>query len=419
MLNPNFHKSVNNLKKMLFLIILTTPSFTYAESHDAEITRLQQQIDELKSLIAEENDKSMISHETLPKEKLKVISSAQNVKTQVKLYGFIRGDASYQFSGGNGIFNRINKVDLNGHNENKNRFDSTVTATRLGLDFQSHVLEDVLSGKLEVDFRGGENSDSMKIRHAYISYNNWLIGQTTSTFLDTNYNPDMIDFGSPLGIGTKRTPMVRYSDKFNHNTQYSIGLEQGQANNKLPVLTSKVKHYFSNGKASVSVRGLVQEIKDRKIDSQSELSWGLGVGGNYKITNHLEFKGDYSHVKGDSTFMLYSNSGYDVNEKNKDLNLNEFDAFAMGITYKFSSQLQSTLAYGAMFADNKNAFAKQAKLEKDDNQNKSLQQGWVNLIYSPITPLSFGIEYIYGERETFMQEKGRDSRINTMVKYSF
>lgn len=40
-------------------------------------------------------------------------------------------------------------------------------------------------------------------------------------------------------------------------------------------------------------------------------------------------------------------------------------------------------------------------------------------MYSPIASLTFFVEYIYGERETFTGGKGKDSRLSTMVKYSF
>ncbi len=33
--------------------------------------------------------------------------------------------------------------------------------------------------------------------------------------------------------------------------------------------------------------------------------------------------------------------------------------------------------------------------------NKDLWQAWADLFYSPIKPISLGLEYVYGEREAF------------------
>ncbi len=126
---------------------------------------------------------------------------------------------------------------------------------------------------------------------------------------------------------------------------------------------------------------------------------------------------DYSHVKGDSKFLLYTNNAFNVNPTNYDLNLNEFDAVTVGTTYQITPKVRSTLAYGAMFAKDNNAFAQQALL--DTAQNKTLQQGWLNVMFSPVTPITFGLEYIYGERKTFNGQKGKDNRVGAMARYNF
>lgn len=347
---------------------------------------------------------------------------------EVKLYGFLRGDASYQSKGGDGIFNRINKVDLEGAEKNSDRFYSTATVTRLGLDFKAPVEGADVGGKLEVDFRGGTSNDTIRIRHAYLTFNDWLFGQTTSTFLATDLQPEMLDFNSPLGIGTYRTPMVRYSGKFNPDTSYAVALEKGNDDNRAPSLTSKVKYDFAEGNGTTSARALLTEARSKatydnnnnRIDSgEAELGWGVAVGAKYKFTDSLQAMIDYSHVKGDSKFLLYTNNAFNVNPNNFDLNLNEFDAFTVGSTYQINPKLRSTLAYGAMFADDSNDFAKQAVIAKDSAQNKTLQQGWWNIMYSPVTPVTFGLEYVYGERKTFDGQKGKDNRVGAMARYNF
>lgn len=259
-----------------------------------------------------------------------------------------------------------------------------------------------------------------------MTLNNWLFGQTTSTFLATDLQPEMIDFNSPLGVGTYRTPMIRYSGKFNPDTSYMLALEKGNDDNRAPALTSKLKYDFDDGKGTASARVLVTEARSRasydKNNNQltaddADLGWGIAVGTEYKFTDSLQAMIDYSHVKGDSKFLLYTNSAFNVNPNNFELNLNEFDALTIGTTYQVSPKLRSTLAYGAMFAKDNNQFAQQAFA--DTTQNKTLQQGWGNIMYSPVTPITFGLEYIYGERKTFNGLKGKDNRVGAMARYNF
>ncbi len=76
--------------------------------------------------------------------------------------------------------------------------------------------------------------------------------------------------------------------------------------------------------------------------------------------------------------------------------------------------LRSTLAYGALFADDGTDYAR-----LNDGANEKVQQAWINFIYSPVKPVDLGIEYINGERETFEGEKFSDDRVGFMARYSF
>lgn len=431
---------------LAFTIAVLMMNNVQAANEQEQIQQLRDEVKELRALLEQYVPQSKQKNE-MPQQATQTSVAAQNQNmpkqtevspqpsalsfnsasgAQVQLYGFLRGDASYQAKGGDGIFNRINKVDLEGNEKNSDRFYSTATVTRLGLDFKAPVEDADVGGKLEVDFRGGSSNDTIRIRHAYLSFNDWLFGQTTSTFLATDLQPEMIDFNSPLGVGTYRTPMVRYSGKFNPELSYSVALEKGNDDNRVPALTSKLKYDFDDGKGTTSARVLVTEARSKANYDQNnkqlsaddaDLGWGIAVGTKYKFTDSLQAMIDYSHVKGDSKFLLYTNNAFNVNPNNFDLNLNEFDALTLGTSYQITSKLRSTLAYGAMFANDANQFAQQASV--DTTQNKTLQQGWWNMMYSPVPPVTLGVEYIYGERKTFSGHKGKDNRVGAMARYNF
>lgn len=437
-------------------------SSAHAASEKDEIKQLREEVQALKALVQQQQQVQLnqqvqleqsrraavvvatpgqITAVAAPVKESPLASLKSKMGASVNLYGSVRADAEYAFKGGDGIFNRIHTVDLNGvpvggvMNPNEDRFYSTLTASRIGLDFVAPVQGADVGGKIELDFRGGDKNDTVRIRHAYLTYNNWLVGQTTSSFLSLDTQPEMLDFGGVLGSGTYRTPMVRYSDKINNNTSYAVGLEQGDSSNRLPTATAKISQKFDGDKGLVTARALVQEARLRlaakdangqatngEYNDQTEFSWGLAAGAKYKLNDQLSFSADYTHLRGDSNYLLYDKGmTYNTAKSAADeLQLIDQDAVSVGATYRFNPQWRSSLGYGAIFYD------KQA-----NGQNDQLQQGWVNVMYNPTKPVTLGLEYVYGEREQTVETKnagvvtavndrvGRDSRIGVMAKYEF
>lgn len=390
----------------------TVISTAYADQTvTTEIEKLKSEVAELRQMLQVQQI-SETNREMKQEQKLPTVNKWQSKSgAEISLYGFIRGDVAYQFEGAKGMFNSINSVALEGDPNKKStedRLDSTLTTTRIGLDFKAPIQNADIGGKVELDFRGGSDKDTVRLRHVYMTYNNWLIGQTTSTFLSTETSPEMLDFNTPLGGGTTRTPMVRYTDKLNNNTQYFVALEKGNDENRLPAATAKLSHKFAEGAGLVTARGLLQEVRVRDLDDETELGWGIGLGVNYKPVNQLILNANYSHVSGDNKFLLATSDNKRYIQHGNNIELIDFDAFTLGATYKFAPQIRSTLGYGSVIYDGNNA-----------NGNDHLQQGWLNVMYNPVKPITFGMEYVYGERETVEGKTGNDNRVEIMAKYDF
>lgn len=398
-----------------------------ASAEQKQIQQLRQEVETLKTLIQQQQQVQLQQASQIEQVKAAPQSTLAGLKSKaganVNIYGFVRADAQYKIDGADGIFSSIDKADLGTADEpkyvknpNSDRFYATAKTTRLGLDFKAPVEGADVGGKIEVDFAG--TNDALRIRHAYLTYNNWLVGQTTSNFLSGATVPEMIDFSSPLGIGTKRTPMVRYSDKINANASYAVALEKGADANRLPAATAKVDYKFDKG--VVNARALVQEVRARNVDATStqadpkeyddkkEFGWGLAVGANFKPVDALSLNVDYSHVKGDNFYIGYTGSNAATVLDGNDIDLAEFDAVTVGATYQFNPKLRSTLGYGAIFFDKDTA-----------SNNEKLQQAWLNVMYSPVKPITFGAEYVYGKRDTVDNKTGKENHIGVMAKYDF
>ena len=355
---------------------------------------------------------------------------------EVNFYGNVRADATYQIDGGPSRahpYNQINKAALDG--ANSDIFKSTLAATRLGFDFKTPTQAGDVAGKVEVDFLG--SNDTLRIRHAYLTYANWLIGQTWSNFAVPDYMPETIDALGYVGGAVKRTPQVRYTSTFSPETNLIFALEDSKYSDnsgttlgsdpdnqmRIPALTARLNHKFANNAGIISARTMVA---DKQTSDDEKVAWGVGLGTKYNVTPSTTLKADYYHVKGDSSFVSWSNPGYSIEKTGGNIQQSEFDSITVGITQQFNPKWRGTLGYGYMTHDEDldyiNASANPAALNKD------LWQAWANVFYSPIKPVSLGLEYTYGERETFSapnatmpltSKTGEENRVNVVALYNF
>ncbi|HHW53443.1 MAG TPA: hypothetical protein GXX13_09760 [Acinetobacter towneri] len=398
-----------------------------------EIEQLRQEVQALRGLIEQQKVQNTQTANAIANVQRSSASLSPILKTakgaEFNLYGNVRLDASYQVEGSSRDlpYNHINAVALEGNNESSDRLRSTLSATRLGLDFKSPVGDQDVKGKIEVDFLGGSNFDNLRIRHAYLNYGNWLIGQTWSNFAIPDYMPETIDALAFVGGAVKRTPQVRHTTKFSPQTNLVVAAEDPKdatISQRLPALTARLNHQFADN-LNVSVRAMGHE---KRINSEEEMAWGVGVGAKYEVVPGTTLKADYYHVKGDSSFVSFTNRGV-VAQANGDLIQSEFDSIMVGITQKFSDKVHGTLGYGYMNFDKDPNYI--ATTADKTTINKNLWQAWANVFYSPRKPLSFGLEYVYGEREAFgpaldkdtkqpiSGRTGEDNRINAVAIYNF
>lgn len=404
------------VKSLALTVTALMVNTAQAATDSQEIQQLRNEVQELKALLQQQQQQVR-----LVESKVQAAPSASSVGLKSKsgadinIYGFVRGDANYIIEGGDDDFNKISSTT----GEARDKLRATAKTTRIGLDFNTPVGDAKVGGKVEVDFAGNGINENLRIRHAYLTYNNWLFGQTTSNFL-SSHAPEMIDFATNAGGGTTRIPQVRYAYNLAPTTKLLVAAEEGNSTGvtgttavkySLPVLTGKITQSYADGNGNASARVLVENYKDNNA-GKDKTGWGVALGTDFKVADPLKLFADASYVVGNSNYLYGSNNAYSV--VNGDIEQNEFTALQVGGTYKILPNLRSTLAYGALFADNGTDFAKQ-----NQTANEKIQQAWLNVIYSPAKPIDLGIEYINGKRETFAGQSYKDNRVGLMAKYNF
>ncbi|RZG77192.1 DcaP family trimeric outer membrane transporter [Acinetobacter sp. WCHAc060025] len=398
--------------KSLALTVTALMVNTAQAADNSEIQQLRNEVQELKALLQQQQQQVRLVEskvDTAP------AASSAGLKSKsgadINIYGFVRGDANYIIEGADDDFNKIASTT----GEVKDKLRATAKTTRIGLDFNTPAGDAKVGGKVEVDFAGNGANENLRIRHAYLTYNNWLFGQTTSNFL-ASHAPEMIDFATNAGGGTTRIPQVRYSYALAPTTKLLVAAEEGNSAGtsikySLPVLTAKVTQSFADGKGNASGRVLVENYKS-DVAEDNKTGWGVAAGGDFKVSDELKLFADASYVVGNSNYLYASNNAFSVVDG--DIEQNKFTAVQVGGTYKILPNLRSTLAYGALFADDDTDFAK-----ANTGANEKVQQAWLNVIYSPAKPIDLGVEYVNGKRDTFAGNSFKDNRVGLMAKYNF
>lgn len=387
----------------LMFACMATATMAQASNVDPEeLRQLREEIQALKAVV-EQKQQQQAKYQLQNAPKLNTKNGAE-----VKLYGFVRADAGVKLNGTSNTWNNIAEA-VDGNDDVK--LNTSMATTRLGFEFKTPTKGGhLVGGKLEGDFRGGSNSENgnaLRLRHAYLTYNDVLVGQTWSVFNDLEVLPNILDDNLIAGQGAVRTPQIRYETQVAPKTQVAVALERNSNYDRMPNLTARVQQKLAGDKLHVSARGFVGEAHDSTQSDDKKVTWGAAVGAAYNVNDKLTVMGDYNHIKGNQQYLEQTNEPYTVDANGK-LTLNEFDAVSLGANYKFTQKLSGTTGVGYIKAKNNGV-----------GKNREIKQGFTNIVYSPVEPLSFGVEYLYGEATTFDDEKAKEQRVGLSATYNF
>lgn len=445
-------------KTVLAASLLTSiTQIAYAATED-EVTALRNEVAQLKALVMQQQG-NPVSATELPTTTIGSISGDRALKkfgdsstaqnpapgfklttsngAEVELYGSLRGDASFILEGNDGVQSNVPNVGSASSTMVKDKINTTAQMTRLGLNFKTKVGDgQKLGGKLEADFYNGNtntnNAGSLRVRHAFLTYNDWLLGQTKSTFL--GYSPEVIDVGTIVGTGVTRIPMVRYSHDLKPGTQLLVGLERGQSSAsgsntsyKTPALTARINQNFHGKDGLAMLRGMVENYEvDRTATANitaandNVTGYGLGAGVNYKFNKAIEGFADVNYTKGTSGLVYGQTNAYVLNGAG-DADENAATSWMVGGVFNITPRLRSNVGYSQVNFDDSSDYAKNATIANGTSaaSNEKLRDLWANLIFSPVKQVDLGIEYHDGERETFNGTTFSDDRVNVMASYKF
>ena len=290
--------------------------------------------------------------------------------------------------------------------------------------------EHTLNSQIELDFMvtpGGDerisNSYEPRLRQAFITYDNWLFGQTWSTFQNVGALPDSLDFiGTTPGTVFDRQPMIRYT-----KGGLMLAVEQPETTVTSPTgsrilagddtLPDFVARYnFSGEWGSLTAAGIVRNLKisddDFGTGDDSALGYGVSLSGKIALGDKDDFR--FMGTVGDGLGRYIGLNIVNDAALDSEGNLDPIFTYSGFAAYRhiWSEKLRSSVAGSYFKADNPVVLTTGAVTDESWNV-------LANIIYSPSRPIDIGLEYMYARRTLEDGQSGNLQKIQVSTKYSF
>jgi hypothetical protein len=296
----------------------------------------------------------------------------------------------------------------------------------------THLLDNgaKLGAFIEMDFLVGNqgderisNSYSPRLRHAFLTYNNWLFGQTWMTFFNVGALPENLDFVGPAESTIfGRQAMIRYtmgSWQFSAEnpettiTPYGGGGRIVADDSNVPDFVAR--YNMTGDWGSFTVAGIARELRydnaSAGIDSSTS-SYGISLSGKIKIGSRDDFRWMLSTGKGLGRYMGLNTANGAVLDANGSLHAIDSTGVFGSYRHFWSEKWRSNLTLGYLTVDNDTELTGMGVTSEASSMH-------VNLIYSPQPKLDFGIELLLANREVESGTDGDMTRLQFSAKYAY
>jgi hypothetical protein len=315
----------------------------------------------------------------------------------------------------------------------ENYLDFHAKETRLS--FRSdHALDNgaMLGTYLEMDFYSSSqgdprvsNSYAPNVRHAYLTYNKWLFGQTWFTLFNVSALPENIDFIGPVESTVfGRQAMIRYTSgnwqfAFENPettlTPYGGGTRIVADDNHVP--DTVLRYNLKGDWGSFAAAGMVRHLRyegpsgNMQIDD-STTSFALSLSGKFDFANKDDFRWMATWGDGIGRYLGINTSNGAVIDADGSLETIEQIGVFGAYRHLWNEQWRSNLTVGYLSIDNDTDLT-----GLDATRNATSYH--VNLIYSPQPKLDFGFEFLYAKREIESGDDGDMARFLFAAKYAY
>jgi hypothetical protein len=309
--------------------------------------------------------------------------------------------------------------------------------SRFNFDVRTPTEVGQMRAFIESDFAG--EGSFMRLRHAYLQYRAFIVGQTWSTFSDPDNDVEDLDFEGLNAENVTRQAQVRYYRALRDDLRLAVAFEfptasitGGQSVNQIPDFIGRVRWLRGKGylQGAVVLRQIRGELESQPNVVQGALGWGVSAAGVVPFPRW----GERDRV------VFQFNAGQGIARYINDLNsLGGQDAIfvpsteelrplgAWGLLVDLEHHWETSddfLGLGLTLPDVRSSLiwgyvdVKNLAEQPGDAYNHTLRVG-ATLVFSPIPRLDVGTEFIYGTRENKDGGSGRARQLQIRMRYIF
>ena len=348
---------------------------------------------------------------------------------RMKIGGYLKADFVSDFDGTldkNQFLMSTIPVEGQPEYDNEGYLSFFVKETRVNIDLRRFA-ENKIPLQLFIEGDFFTDSSQFRIRHAYITAGDFIIGQTWTTLSFLESMAFMIDFAAGDALFGGRSAQIRYQKKLNDKVKVSVGLEyltslgienpnnlDGQASVQLPLLALRLDYRWKSGVlflgtsvAQLRWDGGSTGPKDQTLQLDFVIAGRQYIGDN----NYFTYNFSYGDAYGENIIAFSgSNANAVLNAEGK-LEPMRAKSIMAGFMHRWHPKLESNFNYAYGWLD-----------APDSRAPYSLKRGGIghlNLIYKFGKNFSVGAEYMWGAQRTNNDSYGNASRVQTMAKFEF
>ncbi len=355
-----------------------------------------------------------------------------NTGLYIKFGGYFRMDAIYDFNG-SGSRNQLlmSQIAFDGTPEAAKGpfFNFHVRETRFNLDLRRKTQSGrPLKVFIEFDFFDESLPAGVpRLRHAFIKYGKWTLGQTWTNLSDLRIFPFIMDFSSGDALFGGRAVQIRFEDELSPHFNFGLALEMpglsgiadlyqlgGETMPVLPIFSARITNEREDG--MIIAGGQIQQLRWDGLDQGPDaraIGWGVVFNGRQKITDRLfaTWHSSYNYGLVNQILIFGGTDENAVLLPSGELDIQDAITSAVGAGYQINSWLSTNIAY---------AYLRRGNLDfRPEETLKTGGMGHFNFIWKIDKNALGGIEYAWGKIRNVSLASGNAARLQAMVKYSF
>ena len=316
------------------------------------------------------------------------------------------------------------------------RFHISANQSRLSFGFKFPQAGKNTTALVEGDFFSSSKGENIyfRLRHAYLTFDQFVIGQTWTNFGDVNASPNTLDLEGPNSMPASRVAQIRWRTQVSKNWNILLALEEPRADytplegaspvkSALPELVFKPKYTFEKGHWSNSLiyKPIIYTDKDYTF-KKNLAAWGFTSSLSIRLAdndaiNPLGVKKRLFNlfgIIGDGTQGAvndFGGLGYEAFPKDS-VTLETLLYYGGYISYSFvfKKRWSSTYVY---------SYLHQQKPETTDLIFKTSHYFSANAVYAINKYFTIGTELLYGVKENYDDTNGSALRILCILRLLF